>query len=110
MPLKIQHFNTDTPSEITFETSVSTAVAVPEGTEVNFTCSIDHNSTPTLLLIQILYNEQERVLHYFTNGTASVNLTKEQNGLIFMCRANGSEPAFPTDSVTKYSFDVQCKY
>ena len=88
---------------------MSTNATVLEGTQVIFVCSADSNPVTTLSVIQIRDTEEVLAQQISNTWTMSIILTKEHHGLIFICRANGSDPVFSVDSSDRYKFDVKCK-
>ena len=101
---------TDAASETIFTSSIPTNATVSENTEVTFICSFESNPVATLSLIAISDTEEEIAQMNSSSWTVSVILKKEQNGLIFMCSASGSDPVFSVDSSARYKYNVECKY
>ena len=100
----------DAASKIIFTSSIPTNATVSEDTEVTFTCSCESNPVATLSLIAISYAGEEIAQMNSNSWTVSVILTKERNGMIFMCSASGSDPIFSVDSNATYTYNVECKY
>ena len=100
----------DAASEIIFTSSIPTNATVSEDTEATFICSCESNPVATLSFIAISDTDEEIAQINSSSWTLSVILTKEQNGLIFMCSASGSDPVFSIDSNARYTYNVECKY
>ena len=100
----------DAASEIIFTSSIPTNETVSEDTEVTFICSCESNPVATLSLIGISNSNEEIAQMNSSSWTVSIILTKEQNGLIFMCSASSSDPIFSIDSSARYTYNVECKY
>ena len=100
----------DAASEIIFTSSIPTNATVSEDTEVTFICSCESNPVATLSLIAISDSDEEIAQINSSSWTVSVILTKERNGVMFMCSASGSDPIFLVDSSARYTYNVECKY
>ena len=96
---------------VTFTSAPDSSIAVAENSYVELTCTVTSNPLLNLWLHDLTTNTDlfsgTTVLESYT---ASVLLTRNDNGRIFGCRATGDNPNYYIQAADTYSFSVECRY
>ena len=81
---------------------------VPEGTKVEFTCTVEADPVP---MIEIYSDDGTSIATASVAGTElklEVTLTQEQHQLGYFCRMTGTDPGNSVDS-SSIIYSVECK-